>query len=210
MSQILVFGDSIAYGLWDSEGGWVQRLRQLVDQKIRDSKFELDCSVFNLGISGNTSEDILARLEDEIQPRKEGGMVIMIAIGTNDSVVNLETGNFWVSPAKYQENLEKIVKKATKYSDRVVLLGLFPVDERVDPIPWVENCSYKNENIKMYEQILESVARLNNTDFIPLFDKFSKDPKRLLEDGVHPNSKGHAAIYQVVLEYLQKNNIIDL
>jgi len=29
MVNILVFGDSITYGAWDEEGGWVQRLRKL-------------------------------------------------------------------------------------------------------------------------------------------------------------------------------------
>jgi lysophospholipase L1-like esterase len=28
---VLVFGDSIAQGYWDSEGGWVERLRKAND-----------------------------------------------------------------------------------------------------------------------------------------------------------------------------------
>lgn len=34
MAKILVFGDSIAYGKWDSDGGWVARLRKYVDVNL--------------------------------------------------------------------------------------------------------------------------------------------------------------------------------
>ncbi|MBU4142033.1 MAG: hypothetical protein V1732_05890 [Patescibacteria group bacterium] len=33
MSQILIFGDSIAYGKWDKRGGWVTRLSNFIDEK---------------------------------------------------------------------------------------------------------------------------------------------------------------------------------
>ena len=54
MVQILIFGDSIAWGAWDKEGGWVQRLRKLIDEKnLSDPEFY--CLVYNLGVSGNKS-----------------------------------------------------------------------------------------------------------------------------------------------------------
>ncbi len=80
----------------------------------------------------------------------------------------------------------------------------------MNPIPWVEGCAYKNEYVKEYEQIMWSVASLNHVHFIPLFDQFLKGSKKLLKDGVHPNNKGHQAIYEIVMGYLRKNNIIDL
>lgn len=30
--RVLVFGDSITQGFWDTEGGWVERLRKYYDQ----------------------------------------------------------------------------------------------------------------------------------------------------------------------------------
>ncbi len=32
--HIIVFGDSIAQGFWDKKGGWVQRLREVFDEKM--------------------------------------------------------------------------------------------------------------------------------------------------------------------------------
>lgn len=37
MVQILFFGPSTTYGAWDSEGGYVQRLRKYLDKKVIDS-----------------------------------------------------------------------------------------------------------------------------------------------------------------------------
>ena len=40
MTCLLVFGDSITYGAWDLEGGWVQRLRSFIDKKnLTDPNF---------------------------------------------------------------------------------------------------------------------------------------------------------------------------
>ena len=35
MDKILIFGDSICYGKWDKEGGWVTRLRKYIDQNLK-------------------------------------------------------------------------------------------------------------------------------------------------------------------------------
>ncbi len=114
MAQILVFGDSIVFGNWDLEGGWVQRLRKFVDQKIAASKFEIKCPVFNLGISGDTTEELLERFENEIRPREldEKETIILISIGINDSIFDLEKQKNWVSLDSYQKNLEQLIKKA--------------------------------------------------------------------------------------------------
>ena len=40
MGRILIFGDSITYGAWDKEGGWVQRLRKFLDERnLTDPNF---------------------------------------------------------------------------------------------------------------------------------------------------------------------------
>ncbi len=48
--KILIFGDSIAHGVWDREGGWAQRLRRFLDEK----KFPIP--LFNLSITTETTE----------------------------------------------------------------------------------------------------------------------------------------------------------
>ncbi|MBU4142032.1 SGNH/GDSL hydrolase family protein [Patescibacteria group bacterium] len=85
-----------------------------------------------------------------------------------------------------------------------------PIDEsKVDPIPWLPEVSYKNEYIKRYDKIIKSVCAENKIAFIEIFEKLKKENcKNLLEDGVHPNSKGHEKIFEIVKDYLIENKII--
>lgn len=89
MTQILVFGDSIAYGSWDKAGGWVQRLRTFIEEKYPEEHL-----VYNLGVSADTTDSLLERLEIEIKKRgsernqRRGIATILIfQIGTNDSAI---------------------------------------------------------------------------------------------------------------------------
>lgn len=69
--------------------------------------------------------------------------------------------------------------------------------------------SYKNNSIKKYNDIVKSICYKQKINFIELFEKFEKlNYKKLLEDGVHPNSKGHKLIFEIVKSYLSKNKII--
>jgi lysophospholipase L1-like esterase len=48
--RVLVFGDSIAQGFWDSEGGWVERLRKHYNSlALEDLKSNQQPEIFNLG-----------------------------------------------------------------------------------------------------------------------------------------------------------------
>lgn len=211
MVRILVFGNSITYGYYDKDGGWVQRLRNsLYEKMLLDPDF--DYSVYNLGISGDTTEDLLERLEFETKQRmKENEEVIIIfEIGTNDSAILSTKKDFWVSQGKFRDNIEEILKKSKKLSKNIFFVGLTPIDEnKTRPVPYDKRVTYKNENIKKYNEILKEVCNKEGIPFIEVFDKFYKSNyKKLLQDGVHPNSEGHEKIFEIVKDYLIKNKII--
>ncbi|HMI09590.1 MAG TPA: hypothetical protein VK497_04335 [Candidatus Saccharimonadales bacterium] len=67
--RILVFGDSIAYESWDTEGGWVERIKRDAHLQTIQSEGMNKRQVINLGIGGNTSTGILKRLQNEIETR---------------------------------------------------------------------------------------------------------------------------------------------
>jgi hypothetical protein len=92
MASILCFGDSITQGFVDLEGGWTQRLRRRLDQ---DASVPMGATtfpvhaVFNLGISGDTAEGLLARLEPELGPRRLGDQtIVVVAVGVNQRAVD--------------------------------------------------------------------------------------------------------------------------
>jgi len=79
--DICIFGASITWGAWDSEkAGWANRLRLFLEANHENA------FVYNLGIPGDTTEDVLARLKSEAETREAD--VIIFSIGTNDSLYN--------------------------------------------------------------------------------------------------------------------------
>jgi len=211
MTRILIFGDSITYGAWDKEGGWVQRLRKFLDEKNL-ADYDFYCLVYNIGVSGDTINDLLERFEFETKQRSKeiDETIIIFAIGLNDSqFVHSENKNR-IPLENFKENIQKLIKSAKKFSSKIIFVGLSPVDEtKTTPIPWDTNKSYKNENIQKYNEIIKSVCEENKILFIEIFEDWMKlNYENLLEDGLHPNSEGHKKIFESVKEFLIKNKII--
>lgn len=214
MANILVFGTSTTYGCWDSEGGWVSRLRKFIDQKIIDSNYQIDYLIYNLGISGDKSHNILERFDSETEPRLDRydrENIFLLHFGINDCIYNEAQGGLEVPPEKFRKNYLKTIEKAKKYSSKIVIIGSMPVDSRVDPMPWVPGRAYKNENVAQYNKIMEEVADETRVHFIEVFKKCASDnPSELLADGVHMNDKGHEKLFLIVKEYLLREKIISL
>ncbi len=213
MSRILIFGASITYGKWDLKGGWVQRLRNYIDEKsLSDPNF--DYSIYNLGVSGDTTEDLLKRFELETKRRfwEEKEIIIMFQIGINDSQVVFGKNESRTSAQKFQDNIQKLIELSRKFSSKIIFIELPPVDEsKVDPIPWYPKYSYKNEYIKSFNEIIKSLCEKNKIYFVEVFKKWrSGDYKTLLQDGVHPNSEGHEKIFETVKNFLIKNKIVPI
>lgn len=215
MTLFLVFGTSTTYGAWDIEGGWVQRLRKYLDQKQFNNP-DLYYVVYNLGISGDTSEGMLERFEFETKQRlalrDEGEeVIIMICVGVNDSIYNNKTKKNQVDLNKYASNIEKLIRLAKKYTTKVIFIGNKPIDEkRVDPLPWLEGCSYKKEFVELYDNKIADLCKKNNLLFLDVYHMFIKikDYSKLLTDGVHPSTEGHKIIYEMIRDFLINEKII--
>ena len=76
--RICVFGDSITRGAFDfKKGGWANRLKVFSWEKG-------GMSVYELGVSGDTSFDIVRRFDVELDVMKKRFDTIVFAIGLND------------------------------------------------------------------------------------------------------------------------------
>jgi len=211
MVNILVFGDSLAYGAWDLQGGWVQRLRRFLEEKNLADLSESPL-VYNLAISGDTSTDLLERFESEIKPRleEEEETIVIIGIGQNDAQFLHDENRLRTSKEEFRQNLQKLISLAKKFSHKIVFIGLVPVDEsKAAPIPWDKNKFYLNKNIREYNRIVKEICEQNEISFVDVFGKFIKtDYKELLYEGLHPNSAGHEKIFGILKVELIKNGII--
>ena len=83
-----VFGDSIAFGLWDSKGGWVDRLKQFVNTHEMHNNLSSYNEIYNLGVDGNTTGQTIDRFEPEVKARLWEGEAysFIFAIGINDTL----------------------------------------------------------------------------------------------------------------------------
>ena len=209
--NILFFGDSITWGAWDNEGGWVSRIKKQVDKKIIDSDFNYYHDIYNVGISGDKTTDLLDRFEVEAKNRidEDNETVIVFSVGVNDSQFIEKEGNRTPFD-QFQNNIKALIGKAEKLGGKVVFIGIFPVDDsKLSPTPWDDGKSYKLEYVDKYNRILQGVCRNEDVDFIDIYGEFiKKDYKSLLIDGLHPNTEGHRQISEIVLKFLQNKKII--
>jgi len=200
MTDVLIFGDSIAYGADDIEGGWVQRLRKHFDENWKE---DFDYSVYNLGVSGNTTEDLLKRFEFETKQRlKEKKEVIFIfAIGINDSQFLHSKNSLRYTLEEFEKNIKKLIDLSKKYSPKIFFVGLTPVeDSKTSPILWSPDKTYKNEYIRGFDDKIKEICEENNLKYIYMFDKVDESK---FEDGLHPDSEGHKKIFEVVKKNLK-------
>ncbi len=208
MSTICIFGDSIVWGAVDPKyDGWVCRLKTFIET---ERNFEFD--VYNLGISGDKTPSLLERFESETKARTEEGeeLILIFAIGINDSYFVHSKNDLMTSPERFKENIQKLITLAKNFSSKILFVGLTPIDEgKTTPIPWNTDKSYKNEYVKQYNEIVASTCKDKDIPFVEIFNKWiESDYKSLLEDGLHPNSEGHKKIFEIIKDFLIQNKVI--
>jgi lysophospholipase L1-like esterase len=203
MAQIFAFGHSVTYGKGDTEGGWTQRL----DRELKN--LNLENEVYNLGIPGDTTKQLLDRTE-EVTRRiySEADVLIMIQIGAND--IQKEGGELRVPLGKFEENLQKIIEKAKKLTKNVILLGDgYTTIE--GSLPWAPEKKVKDERAEKYHLIREEVAEKEEISYLSIRENWTKEEWRnYLHDGVHPNNEGHQKIRKMVSKELEKQKYPDL
>jgi lysophospholipase L1-like esterase len=179
--RVLVFGASSAQGYWDSQGGWADRLKHYYDEiQIEDLSQDIP-HVMNLGISNDSTSEVLKRLGPECKARmNDKGVAIIIQVGSNNAAEI--GGRLRSSPEKYQIDLET----------------------KTNPISWAD-IYYRNENIAEFENAAAEVCDKLDVPFVPLHDHFLNSKDKLnAQDGLHPNDAGHKFIFALVQPELDK------
>ncbi len=180
-----VWGDSIVYGSGDSDGlGWVGRLRKSLP--VDD-----DHQVYNFGVCGETSSDVLKRFRTEAQAVNPS--IIIFAVGINDTKYQGDSDVCLVSIDQFTENLKELIMQAQKFTNRIYFVGLTHVDEK-----WrsVRGSRFLNERIDEYCDETDRVAKNANTPFINISGVV--DPDIDLDDGLHPNAQGYQKLFNLI------------
>ena len=148
--------------------------------------------VLNLGISGETVEELLDR-RDNIRSRVGSPDVIFLMTGIND--ILSERYDITGSYAEFVRNLATWYKGA-----KIVVQSLLPVD-----MPWIQN-----DTIRTVNRHLAEIARQQGAVFLDVYGAFTDDngnpkPGLISDDGVHLSGKGYDVWAKVVEAYLLRN-----
>ena len=194
LPRIVVFGDSIAWGSYDVErGGWVERIKQHFLQTGVNEDY---VAVYNAGVSGDRTGDVLKRFDSEIAaraPRWGESITIVIAIGINDA--SDEEGPCTPLPT-FKDQYAEIAAKALAVTSDVILLSPTNVVDGYE-------LNHANSQIEQYVQIIESIGTDKSLQYVNLFGILGKND---VSDGLHPNAVGHEKIAQAVLPLLGIRN----
>lgn len=172
--NILFFGDSLTagFGLTPS-----QAFPAYIQNKIQD--MEWDFSVFNAGLSGETSAAGLRRVDWLLRNKVD---VLVLALGANDGLRG-------ISPELTEKNLQGIIDKVRRKNPQVkiVIAGM-----RMPP-------SLGLDYNRQFEAVFSSLARRNNGNLIPfLLEGVAGIVDLNLDDGIHPTAEGHKIIAENV------------
>lgn len=161
--RVVFVGDSITYGC-----NWAATLG--------------NSNIVNQGISGNTTRDILARLDSVADPQARA---YFIMAGINDLIRGIPS-------AAIVSNIRKIVlalKQASPNAD-IILQSILPVNSRIRPFPF-ETSLVGNVN-KELQLIADTKARVVFLDLYPSFqDEHGWLKKELTYDGLHLSAAGY-------------------
>lgn len=150
--------------------------------------------VLNLGVSGETVEGLLVRLDRIIPAIQKGGRnpdFIFVMTGIN----NIAMEDYEII-AVYREVIRAI---AASFSEsRLVIQSLLPVR-----IPWIDNTIIRqlNESLKQMAEDFKA----EYLDLYPIFMSPGSEPKKeyLLDDGVHVSDKGYEVWSAALEDYLK-------
>lgn len=140
--------------------------------------------VVNAGVSGHTSTDGLEQLEWLL---RQDVAVLVLELGANDGLRG-------ISPELMERNLRAIVERTRERHPgaAVVLAGM-----QVPP-------NMGRDYSERFRGVFERLAQDNALPLVPfLLEGVGGEPELNLEDGVHPNMKGHQRVAENVWAVLE-------
>tara|TARA_B100001741_G_scaffold200180_1_gene165227 strand:+ start:57 stop:686 length:630 start_codon:yes stop_codon:yes gene_type:complete len=175
-TKIIIFGDSLiaGYGLV-VEDNFVNQLKlKTIENKIND------VTLFNSGVSGETSTGLLNRYKWVLEDNYDG---VIILIGANDALRGID-------PSLTSQNIEKILSYLKEKQIPTMLIGM-KAPNNLGEI-------YVNE----FNAIYPKLSKKYDTAFYPFFLKnVVLKPKLNQKDMIHPNKKGVSIIVNNFFPY---------
>ena len=173
---IVCFGDSITAGFGlDTGQSFPDLLQQDLDRRA------LKYRVVNLGVSGDTTQDGLARVSTALA---EKPAIVLLELGGNDGLRGIPL-------SITQANLAQMIEAFQGGGARVVLAGM-----SLPP-------NYGSAFIQKFEAMYKDLAAKYRVTLIPfLLEGVGAHDEFMQRDGIHPNAAGARKVEVLVMKAL--------
>lgn len=225
--KYVAIGDSLTEGVGDTtnQGGFVP----LLAQSLTDT-YDYQVTASNYGVSGNTSKQILQRMQEktDIQKSLAKADMMTLTVGGNDvmavirkNLMSLSVSSFTKPAKSYQKRLRQIIELARAENEDlpIYVLGIynpfylnFPDMTEMQEI--VDNWNDATENV---------TEEYDNVYFVPINDELYKringeegivstsgDQTTVINDALfssdhfHPNNIGYQIMSDVTMEKISE------
>uniref|UniRef100_A0A7R9ZUI0 SGNH hydrolase-type esterase domain-containing protein n=1 Tax=Pyrodinium bahamense TaxID=73915 RepID=A0A7R9ZUI0_9DINO len=179
VQHVLAFGDSLTWGGCGSRP-YPEQLEALLNGQCGG---HTRYKVHNAGICGESTEEMVSRLPDELASLEQDGVrpsFVLLLGGTND------LGH--LAPKEILANLAKMRAVAMRAQASCVALTIPRTEDGLSPVARVVNRGLRREAAREGGPILADVSVV---------------PEERLSDGVHFNSEGYAEFARLVFEAMQ-------
>ncbi len=175
--QIVGLGDSLMAG-YQLQGN--ESLTSQLEKALHDKG--LNVSIGNAGVSGDTTEGGLARLDWSVPDGTDG---VIVELGANDALRG-------IAPEQTERNLAQIIEKLQARKISVLLVGM------------IAPPNMGGDYAKRFNGIYQRLADKYKVPLYPfVLDGVVTDPSLKLGDGMHPNAKGVAVMVERMLPTMQ-------
>ncbi len=171
-----MLGDSLsaAYGIPQARG-WVALLEERLERE------QLDYSVVNASVSGDTTAGGLARLDPAL--KKHQPRIVLVELGGNDGLRGLPV-------QQLRANLARIIEKSQQAGARVVLVGM-----KMPP-------NYGPDYTQAFESAYGELAKRYQTALVPFFLE-DLDEAQFQGDRIHPTAEAQPLMLERVWKVLR-------
>lgn len=175
--QIIGLGDSLMAG-YQLQGD--ESLTSQLEKALHDNG--LNVSIGNAGVSGDTSEGGLSRVDWSVPDGTDG---VIVELGANDALRG-------IAPEETEKNLALIIEKLQARKIGVLLVGM------------IAPPNMGGDYAKRFNGIYKRLADKYKVPLYPfILDGVVTDQSLKLGDGMHPNAKGVAVMVQHMLPIMQ-------
>ena len=178
--KIIFFGDSITRDYFP-----------FIEKRLNEQYQEIDKTLINEGIGGETSTDGLKRLNEVINQKPT---VIVIGFGMNDWRKGVKLVDF-------KKNITQLIDLCQKANIRTIISTINP------------NCEGRRKRINpaiyQYNSTIRKIAlekRIKVADIFKFWMRTFKPYHKGLKDDIHPNDKGYQLIAECLMHVVPQSH----